>query len=165
MFSVRMIMAFLTLLFAASFADAYPEVGDRVEWVGSIDNQDGKAIQIKVTKEVLSRDEKSKSWSVKKVIQFGDETTEEINDVKNLYAPEQFKQTLESCEKSGGKLEEVTVPAGTYATCKITTVTDEGRVDDRWWGDVPFGLVRKNTTNRNAAANKKLDLRSVMAGL
>lgn len=160
----KSVLATLVFLFTGTVF-AYPAVGDRVEWTGTIDKLDGTSTPIKVVKEILSQNSDSKKWTVKKDVTLGDERMTETTEQEAIYSPEQFKKTLETCEASGGKIEETTVPAGTYKTCMLITVSEDGRVDQKWWGDVPFGVVRKNTSENKNANNAKLDLNSILNGL
>jgi hypothetical protein len=148
-----------------SYAFAYPAVGDKVEWAGTIDRLDGTSSQVKVVKEVLSHDTVTGKWTIKKDVTINSETTSETKLEDSLYSPEQYQQTIASCEANSGKLEEITVPAGTFKSCMLTTISTDGSVDEKWWGDVPFGVVRKNLTEVNKGATTKLDLNSIINGL
>lgn len=155
----------LTALLASSFAFAYPTIGDKVEWAGTIDKLDGTSIEIKVVKEVLAHDTVTGKWTVQKDVTIGSETTHETKTEDALYSNEQYQKTIATCEANSGKLEEITVPAGTFKSCMLTTVAPDGTVDEKWWGDVPFGVVRKNLTEVNKASTTKLDLIAIINGL
>lgn len=144
---------------------AYPAVGDKVEWAGSIDRLDGTSTQIKVVKEVLSHDTVTKKWTIKKDVTINSETTSETKLEDSLYSPEQYKQTIANCEANSGKLEEITVPAGTFKSCMLTSIGTDGTVDEKWWGDAPFGVVRRNLTEGTNGNTTKLDLNSIINGL
>lgn len=154
----------VSFLFCAS-AFAYPAVGDKVEWAGSIDRLDGTSTQIKVVKEVLSHDTVTKKWTIKKDVTINSETTSETKIEETLYSPEQYKQTLANCEANSGKIEEITVPAGTFKSCMLTSISADGTVDEKWWGDAPFGVVRRNLTEGTNGTTTNLDLNSIINGL
>lgn len=153
------------IFFLACSAFAYPTVGDKVEWTGTIENSSGTATQVKVVKEVLSHDTITGKWTIKKDVTVDSQTTSETKVEDSLYSPEQYQQTIASCEANGGKLEEITVPAGTFKACMLTTVSPDGTVDEKWWGDVPFGVVRRNLTEAAKSQVTKLDLNSIINGL
>jgi hypothetical protein len=156
---------FFALVFLPTTSWAYPTVGDKVEWAGTIETQGGTTTQVKVVKEVLSHDTITGKWTVKKDVTIDSKTTSETKLEDSLYSPEQYQQTIASCEANAGKLEEITVPAGTFKSCMLTTIGTDGTVDEKWWGDVPFGVVRKNLTEVNKGATTKLDLNSIINGL
>ena len=155
--------AFVVLSTSSVFA--YPTVGDKVEWTGTIDKLDGTSTEIKVVKEVLSHDTHTGKWTVKKDVTVGSKTSSETKVEDALYSAEQYQKTIDSCEANSGKIEEITVPAGTFKSCMLKTTGMDGTVDEKWWGDVPFGVVRKNLTEVNKAAANKLDLDSIINGL
>ncbi len=153
------------IFLAAATAMAYPTVGDKVEWTGTIENSSGTPTQVKVVKEVLSHDTVTGKWTIKKDVTVDSQTTSETKLEDSLYSPEQYQQTIATCEANSGKLEEITVPAGTFKACLLTTVTPDGTVDEKWWGDVPFGVVRRNLTEAAKSQVTKLDLNSIINGL
>lgn len=158
-----LLIALISLSTSAAFA--YPSVGDKVEWTGTIDRLDGTSSEVKVIKEVLAHDTVTGKWTVKKDVTIDSQTTSETKLEDSLYSSEQYQQTIASCVANAGKLEEITVPAGTFKSCMLTTIGTDGSVDEKWWGDVPFGVVRKNMTEVNKGATTKLDLNSIINGL
>lgn len=151
----------LTFLFPA-LSFAYPHIGDKVQWEGNIKARAGQVTPVKITKEVVSYNEKSKKWTVKYVAAVGDNVTTEFQETDELYTPSKHKQMLSSCRDNGGSLEELTAPAGKYDTCKITTKTADGTVIEKWYGDIPFGIVGRTTAD---AGNPNPDLNAIVRGL
>lgn len=144
---------------------AYPNVGDKVKWEGSINLIDGSITPVQITKEVLKFDSETKKWTVKFQVSVAKETSTEITEVEDLFSPDKYKELISNCSSKGGVLQNFTAPAGTYETCKMTTTTSDGVVIEKWWGNIPFGIVSKATKDsRNIKANKP-DLRSVIADL
>ncbi|WP_374073522.1 hypothetical protein [Bdellovibrio bacteriovorus] len=154
---------FATLLAAAAFG--YPNVGNKVQWTGEVTHPDGTSVEVKIVKEVIAQDRKTKKWTVKFVATMGSETTTQIIEVDSLYSPERYKEIMANCILQGGKIEKITTPAGMYDTCKMTMVTADGSTVEKWWGDIPFGVVSKNTRDASTGEVKKPDLNSVVAGL
>lgn len=151
------------LLAAVSFA--YPNVGDKVRWEGSINLVDGSTTPIKIVKEVLKHDPETKKWTVKYETTLGHDVSSEISEVDELFSPDKFKELIAHCTANGGTLQTFKAPAGTYETCKTTTVNSEGVTVEKWWGNIPFGIVSKATKDSRNIKTKKPDVRSVIADL
>ncbi|MGZ3770562.1 MAG: hypothetical protein ACXVCP_13325 [Bdellovibrio sp.] len=159
---------FSTLLFlVGSLAPAYPNVGDKVKWEGMISLVDGTQTSVKIVKEVQKYNAETKKWTVKFETTFGKESTSiQTTEVDDLFNPDKYKDILSNCTSKGGTIEQFTAPAGTYETCKMTTVTEDGVVVEKWWGNIPFGIVSKATKDtRNTKPTKTADYKSVIADL
>ncbi|WP_253721008.1 DUF333 domain-containing protein [Bdellovibrio bacteriovorus] len=147
---------------------AYPSVGDKVQWTGTVQQRDGTQKSVRIVKEVVKFDKDTKKWTVKYEATMGNDVVSEHLEVTDLYSPERFKQILANCVTNGGILEKVEAPpAGTYDTCKMTTKNADGSIVEKWWGNIPFGVVSKST--KAVVKGKKLadipDLQSIVAGL
>lgn len=158
-----------TLLATATFlstlhAWAYPSVGDKVSWTGEL-NRNGETLDVKITKEILSRDDKSNLWKIRVEASIGGENNTHVIEARDMYTPEKFKTIITDCVRKGGKLEKLSAPAGTYNTCKMSTTLADGTLIERWWGDIPFGVVSKNTRDSGNPKISKPDLDSIIAGL
>ncbi|MFS4458503.1 hypothetical protein [Bdellovibrio sp. HCB2-146] len=155
------------ILLGAIQAWAYPKVGDKAEWAGTIVSGDGTSVAVKVTKEVMSFNETTKKWTVKEEKTIGDKMETETNEVSRLYSSEDYTKVIAMCESKGGKLESITVPAGTYNTCSYTK-SDKGKDDDetvtKWIGDVPFAIVKKVKDDKEDKEVTTLELQSVTLG-
>lgn len=138
------IFAFLIL---TSLAQAYPHIGDKVQWTGSLQLKTGTIAPVHITKEVVGFNGTSKKWRVKYVAAVGDKITTEFIETADLYTPDKHKKTISACTDQGGVLEDVSTSIGKYRTCKLTTKLSSGMVIDKWWGDIPFGIVVRNTTD------------------
>lgn len=155
------IIATATLLL--SFAHAYPRIGDKVQWTGLLQLKSGDTSPVQITKEVVNFDETTKKWRVKYVAHVGDKITTEFIETDELYSPEKHKKMISGCHDQGGKLEDVATSIGKYQTCKITTQTARGMTVDKWWGDIPFGVVSRNT--RESAEVETPDLNAIARDL
>lgn len=155
------IFSFMLLFSLESYS--YPEVGDKVRWTGSVNTQGGQT-SVNITKEVVSYNKDTKKWIVRYEVIMGEEKITKLLEVDELYSPERYKEILSHCSSQGGTLEKITAPAGTYETCKISTTTADGILIEKWWGNIPFGVVGKNTRDITTKSNK-LDLNSIVAGL
>jgi len=158
--------SFLFALLLAGTAWAYPSVGDRVQWTGSVTQANGTAVPVKITKEVMSFNKDTSRWVVKFEATMGAETTSKTVEEEHLFTRDQFKKILAQCEAQGGKLEKIAAPAGIYETCKTVTTAADGTLVEKWWGDIPFGVVSKSTRAPILKGKMaKTDLNSVIAGL
>lgn len=160
----KILLVSLTILMTSA-THAYPNVGDKVSWTGTLSTLNGVINPVKITKEVISQDSKKNLWKVRIEATVGKEKTSEVLELKELYSPTNFKSILAECEKNGGTREKLTAPAGTYDTCKMSMTTADGTLVERWWGDIPFGVVSKNTRDTGKTPAPKSDLDSIIAGL
>ncbi|MGZ3774434.1 MAG: hypothetical protein ACXVCY_11275 [Pseudobdellovibrionaceae bacterium] len=163
---MKAVLFFFTFfLFYGLQTYAYPNVGDKVKWEGNISLIDGSTTPVQIVKEVLKYNPQAKKWTVRYQATIGKNTSTEINEVDELYSPEKFKTLLAECTSHGGVLQKFKAPAGTYETCKITTTNSEGVVVEKWWGDIPFGVVSKATKDSRDFKDKKIDPTSLIADL
>ncbi len=80
------------------------------------------------------------------------EHNEEDVTAEELLNDEIISYLLANCSAQNGKLETVTVPAGTFNTCAISNDNSTS-----WIGQVPFGMVqRTETTPEGYVVNLKL---------
>lgn len=159
----RNVVAGLVFL-ASSFAMAYPMVGDKSEWTGTVVGPNGTK-EAKASMEVLSQDPTTMMWRVKSWIQVGTWEGWQTRDKKSLYTPERWADILANCESKGGVVGEITVPAGTFNTCMMTEMKNNRDTDHSavvYWGDVPFGVVKVVKTHYGKV--KTLELSSVVSG-
>ncbi|KHD88132.1 MAG: hypothetical protein OM95_10165 [Bdellovibrio sp. ArHS] len=163
-------LLFLSALAVSSFslhAWAYPSVGDKVQWTGTVQQRDGTQKSVRIVKEVVKFNKDTQKWTVKYEATMGGDVFSENIEVSELYSPERYKQILANCVTSGGSIEKVEAAPGTYETCKLTTKNTDGSIVEKWWGNIPFGVVSKNT--KAVVKGTKLadipDLQSIVAGL
>ncbi|WP_374030474.1 hypothetical protein [Bdellovibrio bacteriovorus] len=163
MFTKSLLAAFTTLFITTALA--YPNVGDKVSWTGTMSTVNGETNAVKITKEVIGHDEKKNIWKIKIEAVVGTEKTSETMEISDLYSPAKYKALIADCVKNGGTLEKLIAPAGTYDTCKMSMTMADGTMVERWWGDIPFGVVSKNTRDSGKMPISKPDLNSIIAGL
>ena len=151
------------VLFGASLSMAYPAVGDKVEWTGSIAYSNGTSVPVKVTKEVLSYNDTTKKWTVREDKIVGDKIESETEEKKWLFDSAKYAKIIAECVTKGGALEDVTVPGGTFATCTFTK-TDDDETKQKWIGDVPWGVVKSVENDMEDGEIKTLELSSITLG-
>ncbi|WP_413584507.1 hypothetical protein [Bdellovibrio sp. HCB274] len=139
------VIVFTFVMVSGLTALAYPNIGDKVTWSGTFKDTQGKTTEIQITKEVVGFNSDNKHWKVKKHTKVGDESASETIETLDLFTPEKYKQVLENCEKQGGVIETLETNPGKYKTCKTSTTDTSGVVIEKWWGDIPFGIVSKST--------------------
>ena len=164
MFLAKTLLSATAISLSALHAEAYPSVGDKVSWMGEI-NRNGESLDVKITKEILSHDEKNNLWKIRIDASIGSENNSHIVETSDMYTPDQFKGIIADCVRKGGKLEKLNAPAGSYNTCKMSTTLADGTLVERWWGDIPFGVVSKSTRDSGKIPVAKPDLDSIIAGL
>lgn len=152
-------------LFASIQAFAYPSVGDKVTWNGEFQRVDGTSYNIQITKEVVAFNKKENTWKVKVDAVMGSEKTSDVFESKDLYSPSQYKALLADCTNQGGVIEDLKLNIGTYKTCKISTTTEDGTLVEKWWGDIPFGVISKTTKDSGQVAKHDPELKAVLVGL
>lgn len=160
---MKLFGAFLILLSSQCYA--YPSVGDKVTWNGTVNMVDGTKEEIQITKEVLKFDVQSKKWTVKYEAKVGNDRTSNISEVEELYSPKRYAEILEKCESNGGVREDISTNVGTYKTCKQTSIGADGSIVEKWWGNMPFGVVSKKTQDAKSQIAKRPDMNSIMTGL
>lgn len=153
------------ILLGATQALAYPMVGDKAEWNGTIVSEDGTSVAVKITKEVTAYNETTKKWTVVEEKTVGDKVETDTDEVRKLFSSDDFAKVIAMCETKGGKLETVTVPAGTYDTCTyMKTDDDDEETTQKWIGDVPFAVVKKVKDDKEDKKVTTLELTSVTLG-
>ncbi|MDG0816686.1 hypothetical protein [Bdellovibrio svalbardensis] len=153
------------LIFSTTHALAYPSVGDKVTWSGEVQRVDGTSYSIQITKEVIEHDKKDNKWKVKVDAIMGAEKTSDIFESNELYSPSQYKNLLAGCTSKGGTIEDLKLSIGTYKTCKLTTTSEDGTLVEKWWGDIPFGVISKTTKDSGQVAKQNPALKSILVGL
>lgn len=139
----------MTLTFIASLsAHAYPEVGDTVQWKGEVKSLDGTSMPLTIKKEITRYDSATKLWHIKTLTKVGAKETVDTKEVADVFTPDRYKEIMKTCVEKGGRIEKITTTTGSYDTCKSTLTTTDGFQIVQWWGDLPFGIVTKNTKDQ-----------------
>lgn len=135
---MKKIIVLATMLVSVS-SFAMPKVGDYAEFTGTT-TRDGKSLPGYLTTEITAFDAATKEYTVKTVYQFQDEGAPTVEESKQTDMPTDatIDSILANCANIQGVTETITVPAGTFTTCKAPS-DQEGYV---WIGKVPFGVVK-----------------------
>ncbi len=143
----KLFSAALVLLFSSA-AFAYPAIGDQAVMKGVL-TQNGVNADITLDRSIVSFDAINNSYSVVQTVNIDGQaqTTTSVEKGDDLISQEQVGQILSFCAMFGGLSETLTVPAGTFATCKLQTKDENDQPDGfAWVGDVAFGIVRVVST-------------------
>lgn len=140
-------VVFFVGIFWIGTSYGYPSVGDKVEWRGTVQNSHDQPRNVVITKEVLAFNDSTSQWTVQYKISLGEDVVTQTQVVDKLHTPEQSKKILSECDSLGGHLENIETAVGPFKTCKLATTTEEGTIVEKWWGDIPFGVVSKSTRN------------------
>lgn len=158
-------LVFFVSVFWIGVTYGYPSVGDKVEWRGTVQNSQNEPLNVVITKEVLSFNDSSSRWTVQYKLSLGDQSLTKTLSVDTLYTPEQSKKILSECISQGGQIENIDTTIGSFKTCKLATTTEEGTIIEKWWGDIPFGVVSKSTRSLNTSQITPSNIESLLGGL
>lgn len=123
----------LVLCLLSLAAHASPAAGEKVTIVGTYNGR-----PVKLDRVNLGQAD-NKYWNVQTATTYEGTTTTEVVQMP-LMTSERTQKLLRECDRFNGQNENLTVKAGTFLTCKLTS--QSGRVSV-WAADVPFGVVKK----------------------
>ncbi len=152
------------VLLTSSAAFAYPAIGDYAMMKGTASNGQQNA-NISLERSIMDFDATNDSFVVVETQEVDGQaqTTTSIDKRDDMITQEQVTQILTYCSMFGGVSESITVPAGTFPTCKLPTKDENDQQDGMVWvGDVSFGIVRAIGTQQGAEYH--LELESFRAG-
>lgn len=122
----------LGLVFSQA-AMAYPMTGDQVQFRQA----DGSML------EILNKglDSGNHVWLVQ--VTEGSKVSVEKWNEADMPTQKEILSVVKNCVQDAGVKETITVPAGTFETCKFSN--DSGGFT--WVGDVPFSMIKVDTTS------------------
>ena len=129
------LLAALSLVSVSAFA--MPKVGDSVTYK-IITN--GMTLSQKI--ELTAYDAASDSFTQTETTTYQGQSQKEVNTVAadEMINDQTAEMMLTYCESQmGGKLQTITVGAGTFKACSIYDDASQGQV---WMGKVPFGMIK-----------------------
>ncbi len=141
---------FVLLALTSTSAHATPKVGDYAAY-DMIFAKGGSRYQIDFSQELLQFNPANNHY-------FRQETFTLPGlapDVRQTWLPasdflsdENISLILNNCSSSGGNLQNITVPAGSFQTCAMPHHSEES-AGTIWIANVPFGFVRLEATYEN----------------
>lgn len=125
----------------------YPQIGNKVEYSGTIQLEDGSSLPYTKSLEITSFDEILKEWVIAEEVSVDQTKSTDTDDAdeKDLYTHAKYQTLIQTCVGAGGVIEKIKVAAGEFDTCKMTmSEMDDTVIETReiWYGDVPFGVVK-----------------------
>lgn len=148
-------MASPRVILFLSVCVAVPAFAAQTKYKTSFQHAGSAAVEGEVSYEPFEGGKRVKSRAI---VSFVGRPTEVVKILEQSWLSESdlAVATLESCVASGGVLENVTVKAGTFAACKIHTMTPEIEIT-KWTGNVPpSGLLRMDLKKKEVQTREEL---------
>ena len=154
------------VMMAGGYAVAYPEVGDEAKWAGTHKEGADPEKTVELMAKVISWDAADKEWDVQMDWTMDGKTESKVEDIDadKMWSGAMWTKVQAECVAKGGTLEDVTVPAGTFASCHMTK-TCGTKTMEVWLADAPFGIVKANKMDTDPTHMKevKLEMQSFTA--
>ena len=127
------------VFFAGVAAQAMPAIGDKSSLTMTVSNGT-QSVTYGYEMSLTGFDAALSQYTRHTVQSYNGQSQERDDAVAatDLLDDARLQAILTNCDAGGGTTESVTVPAGTFSTCKI--VTEDG--SEYWIGNVPFGIVK-----------------------
>lgn len=150
---------FISLCVSLS-ALATPAVGDQAVYSGTVTTKN-KTMAYELEQSILSQDTTTGKFKMQTKASYNGKSLKKAYpvDQQNLLSDSAINQQMTDCTKNLGTLETITVPAGTFNTCKM-----KGQGGHVWIASgIPFGIVK--TDGKNFTGQKIfLELQSYING-
>lgn len=134
-----------TLITAEAFA--FPAVGDKNVYVGTYSGKEGGEVAFTQILELVSYSPKSSAFKMTNTFLIGENDKQQKQEqeadvaIGSLQTEAKVSEILKNCDAAGGENVTITVPAGTYESCKV--LTDKANGATVWIAAVPFGFVKE----------------------
>ena len=135
----------LKIIFLMASAFSYPGAGDHATYEGCV-MREGKCIHFFKEQQILSIQRPQNIVTIVWRYREGDEGPQakvKTLHEKEFQTPARFQEIMAKCKGRDAQYIfeaiKITVPAGSFQTCKRTTMADGTTV---YLGDVPFGFVK-----------------------
>ena len=156
---------FFATMLAAVSAFAYPAVNDTATFAGTMASVGAPANQFAVTLSLVGYNPTNDQFTMEQTVNFsGQAQVNQIQVQKSSLVSEAMAQYMvANCVENGGVNETLTVPAGTFNTCKMTESDTESEALI-YIADVTFGLAKQVTTSLTSGTVTTLELQSHKSG-
>jgi hypothetical protein len=143
----------------ATSAFALPKVGDQVVMDGAY-VAEGVSVKLNQVQKLSAYNVNTNVFTLDVVTTAGSEVQNQSHNVAadEIISEEMAAQFVELCPVEIGKVETITVPAGTFKTCHIQQEKTE-----IWIAPVPFGMVKVVVPHEEGGAST-LELSSFVRG-
>ena len=154
---MKILLTFATLLFAAT-VQATPAVGDYSNFALTLTQGTASA---KGTYEISINSLRSDGYVMATVVTISGQPaqrSESVVPTTDLMTDATIASVLSDCASYGGQSQQITVPAGTFATCALAI--DGGTA---WLGQAPFGVI-KQVQKQSDGSDLVLELNNFVNG-
>lgn len=144
---MRKVVLTIAACLVATGAFAFPATGDRNVYVGTYTGAEGGELPFTQILELGSYSPKSRQFKMTNTFLIGENDKQQKQEqavdvaIDTLQDEARTRAILENCDAAGGEAVKITVPAGTYDSCKVPT--DKGEGAAVWVAPVPFGFVKE----------------------
>ncbi len=160
------IVAATALISHAQDISANPKVGNMVKLDLEVTAADGKKATAVMTVELKQYDAAGKKWLQARTLELPGkpaDTQQGWVPEENLLNDADIQAILTDCVKDGGKLEKVTVPAGTFDSC-ASSFDEEDAVGTVWFAKSVWGIVKQDITEKASKVRTTMALKAQRAG-
>lgn len=159
---MKSVLVLATILFS-TIAQAAPVVGDLVRYKMTV-SAFGQSRIMEQKMEVISIDANEGTYTTKVTVMMNGAVMGQTTETSDLNSATESESTLDHCSEMPSdmaSIETITVPAGTFKVCHIST--QQGSVKlDQFMGKVLFGLVKSVTFDSNSNITTTYELIEVI---
>jgi hypothetical protein len=134
-------LVLVTTFLCCAVASAMPKIGDYVNLNLTLNNA-----PVGTLEEELIQFDATKNQFLQQNTQTLSGTREVSTQWTNGVTDAQIAAIVSGCAQYGGVAQNITEPAGTFATCALP-VNDNGTTGTMWIGAVPMGVVKLDITS------------------
>jgi hypothetical protein len=157
---IRSLLVFSALVFSLS-AYASPKVGDYAAYATTL-SLNGQTIQADVQRELTQFNASTNQYLERQTTQISGQSpqvNESWTDASNYLDDATIDSVLANCAASGGALQAVSVPAGSFNTCALPFSSDDSS-GTAFVAKVPFGVVRLDSVRKSDGMTTQMNLRA-----
>jgi hypothetical protein len=160
---MKKILSSLVVLLASSVALAYPTVGDFASLQGTL-TMLGSESPFTLDRTIKSFDGANYLVNVQQIIGLEVQSEDQSTPAADMMSREMVQAILADCVAQGGRLETITVAAGSFNACALP-FNDEETHGVVWIADVVFGLAKITTTAHDNSYSFTLGLAKQTPGM
>lgn len=162
---MKLFISSLVLFLAANAQASMPSVNDVSHLVGTYTSQ-GKTLPTDLKLSVLSFDAASQTYMVQQVYSLAGSVAQDEQkptSAAEMISDAFINDVLTNCMSYGGTIEQITVAAGSFQTCRLTS-NDSSSSSITWVGYVPFGIVKAEIHAADGSYDMTFDLADYQFG-
>jgi hypothetical protein len=149
----------------ASANSVAPAINNEATYVGEIGSDPSSMVPFDMSMKLVSLDSQRRQYlrETTTTVDGQSQTSNDWIDQGELFSTSSFPQILTTCRLMGGSPTRVTIPAGTFDSCQVTT-SDATQISVVWLAAVPFGYVRHESVSRVDGTRSQMTLQSFTFG-